>query len=149
MRTVRGELNITQIHAHLDGFEQKLKSIMYWIDTDHGFELIRKALIGEACGDFQGAHRLMWERVNGYIEAKEIFHVDSALGWDMTGFLTPPLVRVLPGENHLSHKKISMNTPHLPISTKRNRGFVYAHLPTRFLYPRKACESEWGRRFCV
>jgi hypothetical protein len=105
-----------------------------------GYEFVSYALLTFACGDFQGAHRTMWEAINGAIEAKEIFHVDPAIALDMNAFLTPLLVRFLPGEKHLKHIKISIFTPPLIVFGLLSRDFMDNYFPSPFLYLR----PNWG-----
>jgi hypothetical protein len=141
MRSNREYIESYEIGQTLESFDRKLSASFHWLDTETGFEKYQYSLLVDACGDFQGAHRAMWNCLQGYIEAREIFHVDSALAGDMTTFMVPLLFKFFPGEKHIIHVKISIFTPHLTFFGLYNRDFMWNHLPTRIIYPR----PNWGR----
>jgi hypothetical protein len=140
VRSKRDYIEPFEIAQTLQSFDTKLFASFHWLDTEEGYETLAASILVEACGDFQGAHRLMWTKTQGYIEAKEIYHVDSALALDFSTFLVPLLVKFLPGEKHVIHVKISIFTPHLTAFSLYNRDFMYNHLPSRVLWPR----DNWG-----
>jgi hypothetical protein len=140
IRSVRENIEPQAVHEFVEGAKTMLFASFHWIESDRGVEHLAESLLGDACGDFQGAHRRMWYLVKGYVESREIFNVDSALGFDMNGFLTPLLLRYLPGERHINHVKISTFTPHLTAFSLVNRDFMYNNLPSRAIRPR----NDWG-----
>lgn len=66
-----------------------------------------------ACGDFQGGHREIWNLIYGFVESKHVFHVDSMLGMDFSAIPTQLLFRQLPMNLHIEHQKKSKDTKHL------------------------------------
>jgi hypothetical protein len=140
VRSSRASVDIVNASEIVSDFQDHMFATFHWASDDLGYEWVSNALLTFACGDFQGAHRTMWDAINGAIEGKEIFHVDSAIAMDMNSFVTPLLVRYLPGEKHIRHIKISTFTPHLTVFGLLSRGFMYNHFPSRFLYPR----PNWG-----
>lgn len=71
----------------------------------------RNILNSKSCGDFQLTHWRIWKAVKGYIEGKEVFHIDSALGLDLVALVPSPLLMKVIGFNlHLDHPKISHRT---------------------------------------
>jgi hypothetical protein len=134
MRSNREYIESYEIGQTLESFDRKQYASFHWLDTETGFEKYQYSLLVDACGDFQGAHRSMWESVQGYIESREIFHVDSALAGDMTTFMVPILFKFFPGEKHIIHVKISIFTPHLTIFGLYNRDFMWRHFPTSIIY---------------
>jgi hypothetical protein len=138
VRSLRADANMSELLADVG---QNLRANFHWLNFDAGYEFVEQALINDACGDFQGAHWRMWEAVQGAVQGKEVFQVDSAIGMDMNTFLVPMLVRFFPGEKHIPHVKISMLTPHLGVFTLCNRDYMYNYMPSRYLFPR----PNWGR----
>jgi hypothetical protein len=140
MRSKREYIEAYEVSQIMHNFEKKLFASFHWIESDKGVEHLTGSILADACGDFQGAHRKMWHAVKGYIESREIFFVDSALAFDLSGFLPPLLVRFLPGEKHINHVKISIFTPHLHAFALINRDYMYNNLPSR-VYRRR---EDWG-----
>jgi hypothetical protein len=140
IRSRRDQVEPRAVPELIHNFRHLLFASYHWVESDRGVEHLAASILGDACGDFQGAHRKMGYLIGGYVESKEIFYVDSALAFDMAGFLPPLLLRFLPGERHVNHFKISIFTPHLTAFSLINRDFMYNNLPSRLFRPR----LDWG-----
>ncbi|OHS94188.1 hypothetical protein TRFO_11246 [Tritrichomonas foetus] len=140
MRSRRESILPIEINRVIQESDKFYYSIQYWLHMENGLTHMSNSLIVDACGDFQGCHRLMWEVVRAYVESDRIFHVDSAFAFDLSGFLPPLLVRFMPAEKHISHIKISTRTPHLQIFALYNRGKLYNGFSSRHAVNR----PNWG-----
>ncbi|OHT10257.1 hypothetical protein TRFO_04265 [Tritrichomonas foetus] len=140
IRSIRENVEPKEIQKVLVDFNDLLSTEIFWADTNHGFQLMANSLLSNACGDFQGCHRLMWNILHAYIENNMIYHVDSIFGFDLTLFNAKILIRYLPGEKHINHIKISTKTPHLNIYTLNSRALIYNGFNSKDIMKRRF----WG-----
>jgi hypothetical protein len=96
----------------------------------------------DGCGDFQGAHKQMWEAIHGFLESEHVFHVDTGLSLEFSAFPSFIYARVLGTNVHLRHPKESKVTSHFRFydDTIKNciRQGVMTHMTDRYARP------DWG-----
>lgn len=71
---------------------------------------LRNSMFSTACGSFQLAHWRIWEIIHGFFEGKELYHVDTFLGFEMMAAIpSPMLIKVIGTSYHWMHSKKKLN----------------------------------------
>lgn len=99
-----------------DGFEFFNQYFVNETNT-HGLNI---QLISSASGSFQLAHWRIWKTIRGFIESKELFHIDTYLGLDVIASIpSPTLVKIIGHNFHQTHEKRNYKFTKFPIGNYR------------------------------